>query len=102
MFHVWLSPKFSLRSNSHSCFARTIRYKLKTHRDTVDLWITECEEAVAVLTPGTDIDHNELLQKQFDNFRADLASNETRLEEVCSGCLACDRAVYILRATKRL
>eukprot|EP00041_Stephanoeca_diplocostata_P037687 m.1437305 g.1437305 ORF g.1437305 m.1437305 type:complete len:2502 (+) comp25086_c0_seq1:132-7637(+) len=59
-------------------------YKLKTHRDTVDLWITECEEAVSVLMPGTDIDHNELLQKQFDNFRADLTSNETRLEEVRS------------------
>lgn len=57
-------------------------HKLKTLRDAVDGWISECEESVQVLTPGTDLEHNELLQKQFDNFLTDLKNNERRLVEV--------------------
>lgn len=57
-------------------------HKLKTLRDAVDGWISECEESVKVLSPGTDLEHNELLQKQFDNFLTDLKNNERRLIEV--------------------
>ena len=57
-------------------------YELYRDRDAVLAWVSECEETASVSSLGTNLEHNELLQKQFDNFMKDLKVNASRLDKV--------------------
>lgn len=54
-------------------------YQLNREIDEVESWMNDREAVASVPDLGNDIEHNEIIQKKFDDFLKDLAANETRV-----------------------
>ena len=54
-------------------------FQLNREVDEVESWMNDREAVVSVQDLGTDLEHNEVIQKKFDDFLKDLAANETRV-----------------------
>ncbi|CAG7723958.1 unnamed protein product, partial [Allacma fusca] len=50
--------------------------------DEVLLWISDKEAFVTADEFGTDLEHVEVLQRKFDEFQKDMASQEYRVSDV--------------------
>ena len=51
--------------------------------DEVMFWINDKEAFVTAHEFGTDLEHVEVLQRKFEEFQKDMASQEYRISEVC-------------------
>jgi hypothetical protein len=54
----------------------------KREADEVLAWIAYKTTTAAAEDVGNDLEHNELLQKKFEDFSNDLAANETRVDAI--------------------
>jgi spectrin alpha len=54
-------------------------FQLGREVDEVESWMNTREAVASVPDTGNDLEHNELLQKKFDDFLKDLSANESRV-----------------------
>eukprot|EP00051_Salpingoeca_urceolata_P021153 m.326944 g.326944 ORF g.326944 m.326944 type:complete len:2477 (-) comp19745_c14_seq3:188-7618(-) len=57
-------------------------YQLNREIDQVESWMNDREAIASLQDLGTDLEHNEVIQKKFDDFLKDLAANESRVQGV--------------------
>jgi spectrin alpha len=55
-------------------------HQLNREMDEVESWMNSREAVASQTELGTDLEHNELLQKKFEDFNKDLNANETRVK----------------------
>jgi spectrin alpha len=59
-------------------------FQLFREMDEVDAWIADREAFAAQTELGSDLEHNLVVQKKFDEFAKDLGANETRVASVAA------------------